>query len=111
MAEAFQHNPAGVPRPVPPATPAPVLAVRGFSKDYGGAPAVRELDFEVGAGEILGLVGPNGAGKTTTLRSIAGILPIKQGASWSAGTSIARDEQAAKRASAGCPTTRSPSRR
>jgi ABC-2 type transport system ATP-binding protein len=92
VAEAYQHNPAGVP-----ATPAPVLQVRGFSKDYGGAPAVRELDFEVGAGEILGLVGPNGAGKTTTLRSIAGILPLKQGEILVCGQSIARDEQAAKK--------------
>ena len=71
----------GEPSPEQPgAGPVPVLVVENLSKDYDGKPAVRELSFDVGSGEILGLVGPNGAGKTTTLRSIVGILPVKPGA-------------------------------
>jgi NitT/TauT family transport system ATP-binding protein len=56
----------------------PVLELRRVAFAYGrGArslPAVRELSFEVGRGEIVGLVGPSGAGKTTILKLIAGLL-------------------------------------
>lgn len=56
-----------------------MIRVENFSKVYDRHVAVDELEFEVSAGEILGLVGPNGAGKTTTLRSIAGILNPTEG--------------------------------
>jgi viologen exporter family transport system ATP-binding protein len=36
--------------------------------------AVREIDLDIGIGEIIGFIGPNGAGKTTTLKMLAGIL-------------------------------------
>jgi lipopolysaccharide transport system ATP-binding protein len=41
--------------------------------------ALREVDFEVGWGEIFGIVGPNGAGKTTLLKTIAGVLHPMRG--------------------------------
>ena len=41
--------------------------------------ALRDVGFEVGWGEIFGIVGPNGAGKTTLLRSIAGLLRPTEG--------------------------------
>lgn len=75
---------------------APVLAVEHLSKSYEGRRAVEDLSFEVRGGEILGLVGPNGAGKTTTLRSIAGILPIKEGRVSIAGFDVMREEARAK---------------
>lgn len=74
----------------------PALEVLDFSKSYEGAPAVQALSFQVGTGEILGLVGANGAGKTTTLRSICGILPLQQGRVRIAGVDLALDERAAK---------------
>jgi branched-chain amino acid transport system ATP-binding protein len=52
----------------------PLLAVRGLSAGYLGIPAVRELSFEIDAGEVVALLGPNGAGKTTTLSTVAGLL-------------------------------------
>jgi branched-chain amino acid transport system ATP-binding protein len=55
------------------------LELRGVTIGYGGAPAVRDLDLAVRAGEVLTLLGPNGAGKTTTLRAAAGLLSPSAG--------------------------------
>ena len=41
---------------------------------YGGIEAVKGIDLDVGAGELVALIGANGAGKTTTLKTLAGIL-------------------------------------
>jgi ABC-2 type transport system ATP-binding protein len=87
----------------PSALQRPALRVRGFTRSYGQTLAVDDLSFEVGAGEILGLVGPNGAGKTTTLRSIVGVLPMQQGTVEVAGHDIAGDQVAAKSALAWIP--------
>jgi ABC-2 type transport system ATP-binding protein len=73
-----------------------VIRVAGLVKRYGDRTAVDDLHFEVGAGEILGLVGPNGAGKTTTLRTLAGILSPTQGEVWIADRDLARDPLGAK---------------
>src|SRR5512137_947908 len=51
-----------------------LLKVDGICKYFGGLKAISNLDFEVGEGEILGLIGPNGSGKTTTLNLITGFL-------------------------------------
>ncbi|HTG83563.1 MAG TPA: ATP-binding cassette domain-containing protein, partial [Gemmatimonadales bacterium] len=45
-----------------------LVETTNLTKLYGDLPAVQDLTFALGPGEILGLVGPNGAGKTTTLR-------------------------------------------
>jgi branched-chain amino acid transport system ATP-binding protein len=50
------------------------LELRGLTVGYGAAPAVRDLDLTVAAGEVVALLGPNGAGKTTTLRAAVGLL-------------------------------------
>jgi ABC-2 type transport system ATP-binding protein len=75
----------------------PLLRVAGFHKVYGQTVAVSGLDFELGPGDIVGLVGPNGAGKTTTMRAIAGIIPPTRGRVWVAGHDVASEPVAAKR--------------
>jgi ABC-2 type transport system ATP-binding protein len=80
-----------------------VIAVRELTKLYGTFPAVRSLSFDVGVGEVLGLVGPNGAGKTTTLRCLAGIIAPSNGSVSIGGHDVQRDSLAAKRALAFIP--------
>jgi branched-chain amino acid transport system ATP-binding protein len=55
------------------------LTVKGLLVSYGGVPAVRDVSFDVAAGEIVGLIGPNGAGKSTTLHAIVGLVRAQRG--------------------------------
>jgi branched-chain amino acid transport system ATP-binding protein len=50
----------------------PILSVDGVNKHFGGVVAVKDLSFDVQAGEVIGLMGPNGAGKTTLINIISG---------------------------------------
>jgi len=50
----------------------PALAVRGLSKAFGGAQALRGVDLTVMPGEIHGLLGENGSGKSTLIKILAG---------------------------------------
>ena len=62
-----------------PALTEPLLRISGLKVAYGGIQAVKGIDLEVRAGELVALIGANGAGKTTTLKAITGSL------GWSAG--------------------------
>src|SRR5436190_19999027 len=50
------------------------ISVRGLSKRCGRVHAVRDVTFDVPAGQVTGFLGPNGAGKTTTLRMMLGLV-------------------------------------
>ena len=52
----------------------PLLHVRGLHSGYTGAPVLFDVNLQVGAAEIVGLIGRNGMGKTTLVRSIVGLL-------------------------------------
>ncbi|GGS15129.1 ABC transporter ATP-binding protein [Actinokineospora fastidiosa] len=55
------------------------LEIDGVSKRYGDVVALREMTFDVRAGELFGFVGSNGAGKTTTMRIALGVLAADGG--------------------------------
>jgi D-xylose transport system ATP-binding protein len=57
----------------------PLLALEGFSKSFGPVEALKEVDFELHGGEVVGLVGDNGAGKSTLIKAIAGVQPPDAG--------------------------------
>jgi len=56
-----------------------MLEVKDLNKKFGEVHAVKNLNFEVKKGEILGFLGPNGAGKTTTMRMITCFIPATSG--------------------------------
>src|ERR1700687_3877762 len=51
-----------------------MLAVNNLTKAFRGLIAVKDVTFDVRAGEIVALIGPNGAGKTTCFNLIAGAM-------------------------------------
>ncbi|HEX8729121.1 MAG TPA: ATP-binding cassette domain-containing protein [Ktedonobacterales bacterium] len=51
----------------------PALQMTNISKAFGAVQALRDVDFEVYSGEVVGLVGDNGAGKSTLVKTIAGV--------------------------------------
>jgi branched-chain amino acid transport system ATP-binding protein len=56
-----------------------LLKVKGLKVAYGGIQAVKGVDLEVHAGELVTLIGSNGAGKTSTMKAMTGSLPLVDG--------------------------------
>lgn len=74
-----------------------VLSIKNLRKAYGGQLAVDDISFEVGRGEIVGLLGSNGAGKTTTISMILGVLEPDAGSIHLEGTALTARNAAALR--------------
>lgn len=51
----------------------PMIEVQGLTKKIGKKPVLNGIDFQLGAGKVVGLLGPNGAGKTTLLKTLMNI--------------------------------------
>ena len=78
-----------------------MIHARGLARTYktrrGDVDAVRGVDLDVDAGEIVGFLGPNGAGKTTTLRMLTTLLRPTRGDATVAGADLRRDPGAVRR--------------
>ncbi len=70
-----------------------MLEVKALCKSYRRLPAIDNVSFTVGAGEIVGYVGPNGSGKSTTVKIITGLLEAGSGQVLFEGKSIRQDLQ------------------
>jgi lipopolysaccharide export system ATP-binding protein len=56
-----------------------VLSARNLRKVYRKRTVVKDVSFDVSAGEVVGLLGPNGAGKTTCFYMVVGLVPADGG--------------------------------
>ena len=78
-----------------------MIEARGLARTFktrtGDVEAVRGIDVEVAAGEIVGFLGPNGAGKTTTLRMLCTLLAPTAGTATVAGHDLLREPVAVRR--------------
>ena len=64
-----------------------ILSARNLRKVYRKRTVVKDVSFDVQAGEVVGLLGPNGAGKTTCFYMVVGLVPADGG-----NISLAGDE-------------------
>jgi ABC-2 type transport system ATP-binding protein len=74
-----------------------VIRVEGLTRVFGGQTAVRDLSFEIAAGQLVGLLGPNGAGKSTTVRMLSGQLKPTAGRAEVLGLDVEREPLEVKR--------------
>lgn len=56
-----------------------IVTIRSLSKRFGSFTALKDVNLDIKAGEVLGFIGPNGAGKSTTIRILLGILKPSSG--------------------------------
>lgn len=69
-----------------------ILEARKISKYFGGLAAVKDFDFTIEKGEIVGMIGPNGSGKTTVFNMISGVLRPTSGEILFKGNAITRSK-------------------
>jgi len=74
-----------------------MIELEHLSKDYGSVHAVRDLNLNVGRGELFCFLGPNGAGKTTTIKMMCGLLHPSAGSVRIGGIDIREDPIAVRR--------------
>ena len=66
----------------------PRIEASGLGYDYGGWEALREVDLQVGPGEVVGLLGQNGSGKSTLVKVLSGVIGGYRGSARLEGTEI-----------------------
>lgn len=74
-----------------------MIQVKNVTKKYGNFIAVKNLNFEIEHGEIIGLLGPNGAGKSTTMNMLTGFIEPTEGEITINGSDIVKKSKEAKK--------------
>jgi ABC-2 type transport system ATP-binding protein len=72
------------------------ITVKNLTKVYGTRPAVSDISFSVGPGEVVGFLGPNGAGKSTTMKILTGYLPPTEGSVLVCGQEVSQQRSVRK---------------
>jgi len=78
----------------------PLIAATGLRAGYATGDVLHEVNIEVSAGEIVGVLGRNGVGKTTLMRALIGLLSVRSGSISYRGVDITR-QPADRRAALG----------
>ena len=68
-----------------------MIEAQGLTKNYGPVTALRNANFKVNRGEVVGFLGPNGAGKTTTMKILTCFIAPSDGTARVAGADIFED--------------------
>lgn len=74
-----------------------MIEVKNVTKKYGDFTAVKNINFNIKEGEIVGLLGPNGAGKSTTMNMLTGFIEPTEGEIIINGYNITKKSQKAKK--------------
>lgn len=74
-----------------------MIQVKDVTKKYGNFIAVKNLNFEIKHGEVIGLLGPNGAGKSTTMNMLTGFIEPSEGSIIINGNDIVKKAREAKK--------------
>ena len=70
-----------------------MISVKNISKKYGQIEVLKDINFDIHKGEIVGFLGVNGAGKTTLMRILTSFLPATEGEATVAGFDVHKDHK------------------
>lgn len=73
------------------------IEINHLSKYYGSSAGIKDVNFNVGVGEIFGFIGPNGAGKSTTIRTLLNLIFPTSGTAKVLGLDIVKDSRNIKK--------------
>lgn len=76
----------------------PAVDIRAATIRFGKFTAVDRVSFQVGRGEVFGLLGPNGSGKTTLIRALCGLIPLAGGGATVLDRDVRTDAEAIRSA-------------
>jgi len=78
-----------------------ILSLKDVSISFGGVHAVNHVSFDIGKGELVGLIGPNGSGKSTTVNLISGVYRVDGGEIYFKGKKVPANMDIAHRSRLG----------
>ncbi len=74
-----------------------MIEAQGLTKQFGTFRAVKNINFDIPKGQVLGFLGPNGAGKSTTMKMLAGFINPTDGTAKINGLDVVKQSQEIKR--------------
>jgi ABC-2 type transport system ATP-binding protein len=75
----------------------PIIKIRNLNKWYWNAQVLKDIDFDIYPGQVIGYIGPNGAGKSTTVKILTGLITDYTGSIFIKGMDLAQNGLEIKR--------------